>query len=191
MKKLLFRVESCVKPELKQGNIIITTGEYLAYLQQLNELDFHYYKNKIEDTLAKVQGVDRRNYLFLFDELKDALIFSSKVYQGNARIYTVENVKGIQYKGDMNTLDCLSLAIKLAIDEEHSDIFDSLCTNYWKNGKTFSPCYEYLVESATIKNIVCTPDDCSKFHLEYSTKENYAFLSVERTSIYLKILNHL
>lgn len=192
MGKLLFRVESSENSELKQEDTIAATGRYRVYLQELDDSNPHFYKNIIENTLTKVQGVDRRDYLFLFDELKDALIFSSKIHKGNARIYLVDvNAADIQYKGDMNALDCLSVAINLGINDDHPDYFDSLCRNYWKCGKTFSPCYEYLVRHATMKEVICNQDDCLKFHSEYSERSNYAFLSIERTNIYLEKLNKL
>ena len=189
--KIFFRVESGGKEIFPQNHKLLPTGEYKAYINNLPSGDAKEYKTIIESALMR-HGVDRRNYLFLFDELKDALIFSSKIYKGHAVIYTVTTLPGMVHsRGDMNSLDILSYAINCGINEQNPDVFDLLCLNYWKNGKTFSPCYEYLTKEATVIDLLCTSDDCRKFYTEYTNNQSIAFLSVERSNVYLDTLDKL
>lgn len=185
-------MESSNKSIYPRGQQILPTGEYRKYLDNINPVNDHEFKSIIEDSLKRVQGYDRRDSLFLFHELKDALIFSSKIFKGYAVIYkvTVEHCH-ISYRGDMNTLDVLSYAINCGIHESDSEIFDNLCRRYWKCGKTFSPCYEYLVKRAIVLNLLCDTKDCKQFHSEYINNQSETFLSVERTSIYVVKLNEL
>jgi putative toxin-antitoxin system protein len=150
----------------------------------INDNSAKEYKTIIERSLIKVQGYDRRDFLFLFAELKDAFIFSSKIYKGNANIYTVlVDSHDIIYRGDMNVLDTLTLAINLGICDNDISTFEALCLHYWKNGKTFSPCYEYIVKKAQIVNQLCNVEDCMAF---YKSFIDYGI--VEACTIYRKKL---
>jgi hypothetical protein len=190
--KILYRVESGENDILPKDFKLRPTGRYKAYLNNLPPSDIKEYKTIIEDSLERKGGVDRRNLLFLFDELKDALIFSCKIYKGNAVIYTATvQPDMVLTRGDMNSLDILSYAINCGIYEQNPDVFDLLCLNYCKNGKTFSPCYEYLTKEATILNLICDHNDCKKFYSEYTDSNLMSFLSVERSEVYLNTLNKL
>lgn len=177
----LFRVESGdVLYNLDQ--IIEPTGGYKKYLEQMDDSPEKEYKTIIEKSLERVQGYDRKNFLFLFAELKYALIFSSKIYKGNANIYTTSiDPFDTIYCGDMNVLDTLTLAINLGIYKDDISTFNAICCHYWKRGKTFSPCYEYIVKKAHIINQLCNIEDCMDFHTDYT---KYGI--VEACSIYRK-----
>lgn len=166
---VLFRVEGGNVKEYVLHEIIIPTGKYSEYLDGISEQDPQYGKVIIEQALKKVQDSScRTTALFLFSELKDALIFSSKIYHGNARIYTVTiEEQSIIHKGDMNVLDAITTAIQLELHENDQDSFDGFCSHYWKNGKTFSPCYEYIVKQAVVQELICTTEECAEFNREY------------------------
>jgi hypothetical protein len=186
----LFRVERGTKTQFENGQKLFPTGEYREYLANLPAENTSDFKQIIEDSLTRLGGFDRRDSLFLFHELKDALIFSSKMYKGAAMIYVVQPC-GIPQRKDMNMLDMLRYAINCGLHVINPEIFDALCLNYWKDGKTFSPCYEYMANGATVINLLCDTNDCGKFHAEYSNHASPAFFSVERTSIYLNKLKDL
>lgn len=190
---ILFRVESGEIEEYTPYTQIMPTGKYREYLDTIPTDDNRYSKVVIETTLAKVQGTDiRLTGLFLFGELKDALIFSSKMYHGNSIIYMVKPSGDVLYKGDMNTLDALTTAINLGLHEiSNRDLFEGFCRKYWKHGKTYSPCYEYIVTQATVQRVICTKEECNMFHHEYSDNTATSFLSVERSSVYRQKINEV
>lgn len=185
---MLFRVECDGVDEYQPQTIVTATGSYGKYLDGLSSDNPNYYKAHLEQGLTKARGMPlRRCCLFLFGELKDALIFSSKMFDGNACIYTTNvDVNDVVYKGDMNVLDTLKEAIKLDIHKNYPDTFAGFCSHYWKNGYTFSPCYEYIVRQAEIKELICDRDTCRKFHNEYAADH-----SVERSSIYRQKLHEV
>ena len=183
----LYRVESGAIEEYANGQIIEATGKYGQYLKDSQEVSF---KSKIEDALQSAGVVDRKTVLFAFHELKDALIFSAKIYKGNARIYTI-SPEEIIYKGDMNVLDSLTTAIKIGLYEKDYELFSGFCSEYWKRGKTFSPCYEYLLRRAQIEKVLCNVEECKKFYQEYTNSKGQSYLSVERSSIYLQKINEV
>jgi|GEM_PF-2470699 len=178
---VLFRVESGDMKEYAPQTQIMPTEKYHKYLDGIPQDNNLYCKVIVENNLEKVQGRNiRLTGLFLFGELKDALIFSSKIYHGNARIYTVTiEEQSIIHKGDMNVLDAITTAIQLELHENDQDSFDGFCSHYWKKGKTFSPCYEYIVKQAVVQELICNTEECAEFNREYM-KSTF----VEHSNIY-------
>lgn len=177
---ILFRVESrdvAYTPHQQ----ITPSKRYCEYLNNLLPED---HKAIIENTLEKVgERPNRKTGLFLFSELKDALIFSSNIYKGDSVIYIVKPNK-IIHKGDMNVIDMLKVATELELHHINNDLFKRFCHKYWENNKTFSPCYEFIAESAIVQQQICSIDECVKFHQEYKNCQTESFLSVERCQIY-------
>lgn len=74
-----FRAESGDIKEYVFQARITPTGTYLEYLESIPEDNPLYCKVTIENNLEKVRGLNIRSIgLFLFGELKDALIFQVK-----------------------------------------------------------------------------------------------------------------
>lgn len=195
----LFRVESASK-DLIIGSDIESSGEYRNYLQDTTNskvqamvliedcLDETYSTSIIEDCTNETNNTEsliRRDCLFAFHELKDALIFSSNIYKGNAKIYSITiNSDSCIHRGDMNLIDLLNIIGTNNIDESANKFLKKLCKGYWDSRHTHSHCYEYILKSATVESIVCDEGECVKFHNEYTCTTSCSFLSVERCSIY-------
>ena len=180
-----FRVESS-KNELDIDSSIKSSGRYSEYLQQEDEAAK--LKCAIENMLDKLKGeilCNRRDYLFAFGELKDALIFSSNIYKGKAKIYSITSQPdSCTYKGDMNLIDLYNIIGVDNLDKNENKLLENLCKGYWMHCRTHSPCYEYLLKNATVESLVCSEEECIKFYKEYTCTESYSFLSVERSSVY-------
>ena len=73
---IIFRTESGDIKEYGFQTRITPTGTYREYLESIPEDNPLYWKVTIENNLEKVRGLNIRLIgLFLFGELKDALIF--------------------------------------------------------------------------------------------------------------------
>ena len=181
----LFRVEAS-ENELDIDSTIKSSGRYSEYLQQEGEVVK--LKYAIEDALDECNSdgeFRRRNCLFAFGELKDALIFSSNMYKGKAKIYSIASQPdSCIYRGDMNLIDLYNIIGVDNLDKNENKLLENLCKGYWKHCRTHSPCYEYLLKNATVESLVCSEEECIKFHKEYTCTEAYSFLSVERNSVY-------
>lgn len=185
----LFRVVRGTDPLLNPGTKITPTGGYKQYLDSIPENDSRQSKVIIERALDKTCGFQaiRTSGFFAFKELKDALIFSEKIYHGNAVIYEISvSACDISFKGDMNMLDTLTRAVNIGLENDHQDILDIFCNFYWKRFTTFSPCWEYILKTAIIERIICSADDCGRFQEEFRI-----YNSIERCPIYKQKLNEL
>ena len=185
----LFRVVRGTDPLLEPGTQITPTGGYKQYLDSLSKADKDYSKVIIERALDKTHGSHaiRTSGLFAFKGLKDALIFSEKIYQGDAVIYEISvSEYDISFEGDMNMLDTLTRAVSIGLENDRTDFFDAFCYSYWKRHTTFSPCWEYILKKAIIERVICSADDCIRFKEEF-----YVFESIERCPIYKQKLNEL
>lgn len=185
----LFRVVRGTDPLLEPGTQITPTGGYKQFLDSIPEKDSRQSKVIIERALDKTWGSQgiRTSGLFAFKELKDALIFSEKIYHGNAVIYEISvSACDIAFVGDMNMLDTLTRAVEIGLENNHPYIFDAFCNFYWKQHTTFSPCWEYILKAAIIERIICSADDCGHFQEEFRIYE-----SVERCPIYKQKLYEL
>lgn len=123
-----------------------------------------------------------RNNLFLFCNLKDALQFTINI--NNVNIYLVNDMQPeISFKGDMNYID----KIFKAVMEEQSlhDIY-ILCSNYWNQTKTTTPCYETLAEKAIVQRKICTCVDIQKFNTEFKISQQ-----IEKCPLYIEKFNQL
>lgn len=180
---ILFRVES--------GNVAYAPQQQIVpserYREYLNNLPTEDHKAVIENTLERIsERSDRKVGLFLFSELKDALIFSSNMYEGSAVIYSVQidHPNEIMHKGDMNIIDMLKVATELDLHNINNGLFERFCHKYWRFGKTFSPCYEFIARRATVQRLICSRDECTEFHQEYKNRDAESFYSAERCLIY-------
>lgn len=138
----LFRVD---KRKFEVGNIIRPNGEYYTHLDAV--------RRKVEDSLSRTNSnIERNNILFLFDDIKNALIFWRKIGE-SANIYEVKLTgEQVLHKADMNYLDVLSLIERELKDDKKLDCFSE---KYWGNESgLFSPCYELLVREAKVKKII-------------------------------------
>lgn len=193
---VLFRVEKSDKEILPEGSEIICSGDYENFLNSgekkaANRLAV---ENALNESRAN-PGVNRRETLYLFHELKDALIFASKMFSGNAHIYTVSVPPGSCVgRFDMNVVDFVNHAIERyewLRSPETKECIEDLGDFYWKMSSTFTPCYEYLVRNAHVIEMVCDVAECRQFHEEYSNPNAPAFRSSERCLIYVQKLNEL
>lgn len=190
----LFRVSPSLEPVFNTNDIIKPNGGYSKFLGGTAEDSTA--KQKVENALRQCYSfpeVNRCSSLFLFHELKDAFVFSSKIHKGNARIYAVKPA-GRLSRRDMNILDVLNYAInryewgKCACRQQ---CVNDICDSYWKNLYTFAPCLEYMVDSATVISLVSDQNTCLKFHSQYSTTHLKSFMSVERCPTYVKTLSEV
>lgn len=165
----LYRVD---KRNFKIGDTIEPVG---IFEDKLDEE-----KAEIEAALDenRLNGIPhRKDCLFLFQSISAALLFASK-YGGN--IYAVEP-HNIYHRGDMNILDNILSVFRYS---EDPDIRKASVVEYWKTGShTFFPCYELLVESAVVKNIISEYIDPSRLRDEI---RNYGI--IENTPTYIKLV---
>lgn len=125
---------------------------------------------------------ERKNCLFLFQDLICALRFYSK-YGGT--IYGVE-IPQCYFRGDMNKLDNILDMFRYT---EDNNLRKAAVNEYWKAGThTFNPCYEILASKARVKRIICNNDLLQNVREEIRNCGN----SIEHTSIYKTLLreNH-
>lgn len=167
----LYRVD---QRDFKVGDIIEPIEVFENKLEEEKaELEFALDENRLEGMPS------RKDCLFLFQSLSAALLFASK-YGGN--IYEV-NPNTIYHKGDMNILDNILSIFRYTVDP---DIRKAAVFEYWKAGThTFYPCYEFLVESATVKDVVIEGID--KNHL---FQEIYANGIIENTPTYIRLVKN-
>ena len=140
----LFRVDARI---FDSGDIIVPQSNYQA------QMDEH--QLRIEASLTRTRTdnkVERTHCVFLFDDIKNTLLFWSKK-QGKANVYKVK-VKGKDFvhKGDMNYLDFL---MEVARNTEDEQVLDSYTKKYWENGfGCISPCYELLVKETVVQEVL-------------------------------------
>lgn len=166
----LYRVD---KREFNSEDIITPDTDYW----QNYESD----KKAFEELLNKYRpsGIpERKDCLFLFVELKDALRFYDR-YGGH--IYTVQVEGRIFHKGDMNKLDNIWDIWRFTEDE---NILSATVCEYWKPGThTFSPAYEILTDKATVIREIAEKSQHDEFRKEF---EKYN--SIELTSLYKTLI---
>lgn len=146
------------------------------------------YNSKLEDEKIEMEEAlntqrpprmpERKDCIFLFDSLLCALTFMVR-YGGN--LYWVE-LRGIFYRCDMNKLDNILDVFKFT--EKNNDLRETVVREYWKpHTHTFMPCYEYLVPSAVVRDILLTSDSLEVFHEEVNMCK-----SIELTPTYRRLL---
>lgn len=146
------------------------------------------YNSKIEDEKLEMEEAlnaqrppmmsERKDYVFLFDSLLCALNFLTR-YGGN--LYLVEP-RGIPYRCDMNKLDNILDVFRFT--DEDDELRKIVVNEYWKpNTHTFLPCYEYLVTSAFVTEILLTSDSFEDFKEEFRLCK-----SIELTPTYRRLL---
>lgn len=156
----------------------------IIYPQGTFEKEFEGDKLRMETMLhqKRAHGIpERSKCLFLFHELHGALRFYSK-YGGN--IYGVVARHPIYFRGDMNKLDNILDLFKFVDEEDKDGVLDAAVNTYWKGGThTFNPCYEILVGSAKVIELLC--DDSR--HQQFK-EELHEFGSIEKTILYKELI---
>lgn len=124
---------------------------------------------------------DRKDCLFLFQELICALKFYSK-YGYNGHIYEVIVIDPL-FRGDMNKLDNILDIYRFT---EDNDLRRTAVNEYRKDGThTFYPCYEVLALKAIVNRIIDI--DAEAFKKEMRDTCNI----VEHTSTYRSAFNQV
>lgn len=140
----LFRVDDRY---FKPSDVITPQGSCQA------QMDKH--QLRIEASLKRTctkNKIERKDCVFLFDDIKNALLFWSKESK-KANIYKVGiKYEDIIFKGDMNYLDFL---MEVARNTEDEQVLDSYTKKYWENGfGCISPCYELMVKKAVVQEVL-------------------------------------
>ena len=133
----LFRVD---KRLYNLDSLIISSNQY--------QLKINDKGRSLESCLDKYRpnNKPRRNqYLFAFEEYKDAYNFWTKMIDGKFYKVLVEE-KDILHKGDMKIIDKL-FKIQNPDNEE-------LCNMYWEGLGTSNPCWEYIVTKAYVIDLI-------------------------------------
>lgn len=168
----LFRVDN---REFTVGDIINPECNYQEAFTKQEKKDLESYL----DT-TKVIPFSRKDALFLFMELKDALIYS--IRKGNY-LYVVSCSEGCRC--DMNMLDSILDAINIGIEDCQ---VEAMCHSYWKHKKTHSPCYEVMTQQARVEAVICGKAVFDLFKSEYIAHDNFL---VEKTSVYRDLFKKL
>lgn len=121
-------------------------------------------KQMVEDALNECSSIGKRsNHLFLFCSLEAALVFLLQCFR-SGYIYLVEfDQDDFVARCDMNLIDCLQYIARYnnCVDtvKQASGALTYLAKEYWNCGKTFLPCYEFLVKKATVKECLLQMDE--------------------------------
>lgn len=161
----LFRVDSY---QYKSGDTILPKGTYQAGMDEARQ--------RIEESLARTNtlesGVQRKDCVFLFDDLKNALLFFKNKTE-KANLYKVIiDFSDFVYKGDINYLDFLLEVVHNTRGEDDKLILDAYAKKYWEVGfGCTSPCYELLSKKATVEELVIAANsvEAQRFCLEIKT----------------------
>ena len=143
----LFRVD---ERGFQVGDTIEPQGDYQERMGEEQQ--------RIEWSLTRTRriggGVQRKNCLFLFDDIKNALIFWYKK-KGKANLYRLSVQDEIIHRGDMNYLDLLNEIARNTKEDDDQHILDTYSKRYWDhNFATASPCYELLFPKAIVEEVV-------------------------------------
>lgn len=168
---ILYRVD---KRKFHVGDIIKPNTSFEEMMQDE--------KKEMEDLLNENRPKnmpERKKCLFLFQDLICALRFYSK-YGGY--IYGVSVVGHPYFKGDMNKLDNILDIFRFS---GNNDLRLAVVNEYWKAGThTFNPCYEILVPSAHVEEILF--DEGSLLKIRNGIKDCGG--SIEHTLTYKELL---
>ena len=120
-------------------------------------------ENIISEQKPKELIADRKNNLFIFTELSDAIRFSCRMT--NSKIYKVKQTPDTirHHRGDMNWTEIIAKLNGNDIAQRQIADF------YWNECKTFKPCWEVLVnEMQVVSLIIATEKDrkamCNKLY---------------------------
>ncbi len=168
---MLYRVD---KRKFQTGDVITPYTSYEEIIdEERKEMEF--WLNKL-----RPKGMPERSQcLFLFQNLIDALRFSSKF---GGFVYGV-SLQGCKlFVGDMNKLDNILDIFRFTDDE---NLWNTAVIEYWKGvTHTFSPCYEILACSARVEMILWDQHDVQKLRDELNLFSG----NIECTSIYRNLL---
>lgn len=176
----LFRVDPVA---YNVGDLILPQGNYqdgIAVEQK-----------RVEKSLVRTNslesGLQRKDCVFVFDDLKNALLFWSKK-AGKANLYKVGvETSDFVHKGDMNYLDFLLEIVKES-DETNDEIFlDLFSKRYWQVGYgCVSPCYEIMARKVKVEEIVIEANSKMAYRImaEINTKKY-----VHLTDTYKSLVN--
>lgn len=129
-------------------------------------------KQVVEDALNACSSIGKRSdHLFLFCSLEAALVFLLQCLK-SGYIYLVEfGQDDFVARYDMNLIDCLQYVAhynnRVNTTEQVPGALTYLAKEYWNCGKTFFPCYEFLVKKATVKECLFQIEES-----QYATLKN-------------------
>ena len=174
----LFRVDPC---DYEVGSDILPKGTYQEKMCEKQLM--------IEESLSRTNPFadrfQRKDCVFLFDDIKNAILFWKKK-NVNVNIYKVHiELDNILHRGDMNYLDFLQEVVRNAKGD--STVLDSYSKRYWDTDfASASPCFEYLVGKASVEEIVVKRGSEDAQNLIAEIK---GFTHVQLTDKYKELVN--
>jgi hypothetical protein len=124
------------------------------------------FNNTIENILSDQKpisiNINRRNALFIFIELSDAIRFSCLMT--DSKIYKVTSSEDteIYYRGDMNWTETMQKTI------DNEEVLRLIARLYWTDGcKTFKPCWEVLVNKMKVNSILLDSQQRNQICLDF------------------------
>lgn len=149
-----------------------------------NDDSFNVDKEKLELILEEEKPntitISRKNGLFIFPELSDAIRFSCVMTE--SKIYKVERIPDTSFfhRGDMNLTEVMSKVIG------NDEVLRALAQSYWKSEKTFKPCWELLIDKVQVSKIIIGDNEnrkmlCADFKMK-------AEQNIEKLRFYAEML---
>lgn len=138
-------------------------------------------ESSLERTNMRTNGIQRKDSVFLFDDIKNALLFwSKKKGPVKPNIYRMSfSPDDFLYKGDMNYLDFILEIVRHTKEEDDKQVLDNYSKMYWDPGfGCVSPCYELMVRKATVEELIMASnsEESQRFSMELN-KNSYVQLT--------------
>jgi len=144
-----------------------------------NKADFNPTIERIlSEQLPPNKKADRRQGLFIFIELSDAIRFACNIT--NSKIYKVKSLSDTTsfHKGDMNWTEVMYKF------PDNETILRQLANFYWADGcKTFKPCWEVIVNKMQVVEVIVRNEEERK--RIYSDFKINASQNIERLNFYI------
>lgn len=134
----------------------------------------------LEEEKPNTITISRKNGLFIFPELSDAIRFSCVMT--DSKIYKVEATPETSFfhRGDMNLTEVMSKV------NGNDEVLRALAQSYWKSEKTFKPCWEVLLNKVQVSKIIIGENECRRMLCrDFKIK---AQQNIEKLRFYAEIL---